>query len=145
MSITLEESARLVGRMREIVRSHPEVLTVVPQLGRPDDGTDVAGFDNIEQFAPLAPFGDWPRGLTKAKLTDTLAGELTGEFPGVVFNFSQYLSDNVEEALSGVKGEKSVKVKGPDLERNEAVASALVHTLRRVPGVEDLGLVPTLG
>jgi cobalt-zinc-cadmium resistance protein CzcA len=144
-SISLEQSARRVGRMRQILHSHPEVLTVVSQLGRPDDGTDTAGFDNIELFAPLKPFGQWPRGLTKEKLTEQLAQELEREFPGVTFNFSQYLSDNVEEALSGVKGENSVKVKGPDLERNEATAEALVHALQRVRGVEDLGLVPTLG
>jgi cobalt-zinc-cadmium resistance protein CzcA len=144
-SISLEESSRRVGRMRQILRAHPQVLTVVSQLGRPDDGTDMAGFDNVELFAPLSPTGDWPRGLTKERLTEELAKELEQEFPGVTFNFSQYLSDNVEEALSGVKGENSVKVKGPDLEANEATAGALVHTLEGVHGVEDLGLVPSLG
>jgi cobalt-zinc-cadmium resistance protein CzcA len=145
MSVSLERSASKVGRMREILRSHPEVLTVVSQLGRPDDGTDVAGFQNIELFAPLRPYSEWKHGLTKEKLTDELAGELEQEFPGVVFNFSQYLSDNVEEALSGVKGENSVKVKGPDIERNEGAADAIQDVMARVRGVKDLGVFATLG
>jgi cobalt-zinc-cadmium resistance protein CzcA len=145
MSVSMEQSSRLVGRMRAILKRHPEVVTVVSQLGRPDDGTDLAGFQNIELFAPLKPYGEWPRGLTKDKLTDELNKELDEEFPGVVFNFSQYLSDNVEEALSGVKGENSVKVKGPDIERNEATAASLVDVMEHVRGVKDLGLFPTLG
>jgi cobalt-zinc-cadmium resistance protein CzcA len=145
MSISLEQSARKVGRMREILRSHPEVVTVVSQLGRPDDGTDVAGFQNIELFAPLKPYDEWKRGVTKEKLTDELAGELQDEFPGVVFNFSQYLSDNVEEALSGVKGENSVKVKGPDIGGNEAAANGIVGVMNHVRGVKDLGIFATLG
>jgi cobalt-zinc-cadmium resistance protein CzcA len=145
MSVSLEQSARRVGRMREILRAHPEVVTVVSQLGRPDDGTDVAGFQNIELFAPLKPQGEWKRGLTKEQLTDELAAELDGEFPGVVFNFSQYLSDNVEEALSGVKGENSVKVKGPEIEQNEAAASAIGEVMGQVRGVKDLGVFRTLG
>ena len=144
-SISLEESARHVGRMREILKGHPEVLTVVSQLGRPDDGTDVAGFQNIELFAPLKPFGDWPRGLTKEKLTHQLSQELERSFPGVVFNFSQYLSDNVEEALSGVKGENSVKVFGPEIAENEVAADSIVDVMGKVRGVRDLGMFPSLG
>jgi cobalt-zinc-cadmium resistance protein CzcA len=145
MSISLEQSASKVGRMREILRSHPEVDTVVSQLGRPDDGTDVAGFQNIELFAPLSPSSTWKRGVTKEKLTDELAGELQEAFPGVVFNFSQYLSDNVEEALSGVKGENSVKIKGPDIAPNEAAAGDILNVMNQVRGVKDLGLFATLG
>jgi heavy metal efflux system protein len=145
MSISLEQSARKVGRMREILRSQPEVVTVVSQLGRPDDGTDLAGFHNIELFAPLKPYDQWRRGLTKEKLTDELASELQETFPGVVFNFSQYLSDNVEEALSGVKGENSVKVKGPEIEGNEAAAEAILDVMGQVRGVKDLGMFATLG
>ena len=145
MSVSLEESARHVGRMRAVLRRHPEVLTVVSQLGRPDDGTDVAGFQNIELFAPLRPYAEWRRGLTKERLTEQLARELEEGFPGVVFNFSQYLSDNVEEALSGVKGENSVKVKGPEIAANEAAAGAIVDAMGTVRGVKDLGLFPTLG
>src|SRR5580658_4747267 len=160
MSISLDQSAKYVGRMRSILRGcptdpnvvcddahrkHPEVVTVVSQLGRPDDGTDVSGFYNIEFFAPLKPFDEWPRGLTKEKLTEEINGELSDEFPGVDFNFSQYISDNVEEAISGVKGENSVKVFSQDIDRNEKVAEALVDTMGKVPGIADLGHFKVLG
>ena len=145
MSISLEQSSQYVGRMRSILHSHPEVTTVVSQLGRPDDGTDVSGFFNIELFAPLKPFNEWPRGVTKEGLTEEVSKQLGEAFPGVVFNFSQYISDNVEEALSGVKGENSVKVIGPDLRVNEAKAEAIVDVMSRVRGVKDLGLFRSLG
>ncbi len=145
MSVSLEESMRIAPRARAILRRHPEVLTVVSQLGRPDDGTDVAGFQNLELFAPLKPYGEWTHGLTKAKLTEHLQEEFEKAFPGVVFNFSQYLSDNVEEAVSGVKGENSVKVVGPDLEKNEAAAQAILDVMRKVPGIADLGLFRSMG
>ncbi len=145
MSISMSESATYTNRMRAILKHHPEVLSVVSQLGRPDDGTDVAGFNNIELFAPLKPFDEWPNGLTKEKLTDELTHELAEAYPGVVFNFSQYLSDNVEEALSGVKGENSVKVYGPDIAKNEAAAESILETMDKVRGVEDLGLFHSMG
>jgi cobalt-zinc-cadmium resistance protein CzcA len=160
MSISLDQSAKYVGRMRAILRGcprdpavpcddahrkYPEVETVVSQLGRPDDGTDVSGFYNIEFFAPLKPFAEWPRGVTKESLTDQVNRELSEAFPGVVFNFSQYISDNVEEALSGVKGENSIKVFGKDLEANERIAEAVVDAMGRVRGVADLGHFKSLG
>src|SRR5579859_2866714 len=160
MSISLEQSSQYVGRIRSILRGcpddgktpcdeahqrHPEVRTVVSQLGRPDDGTDVAGFQNIELFAPLKPFDEWPRGLTKDKLTDELSRELSHAFPGVVFNFSQMISDNVEEAVSGVKGENSVKVFGNDLEQNEKNAQAVLDVMATVPGIKDLGMFSSMG
>jgi cobalt-zinc-cadmium resistance protein CzcA len=145
MSVSLEQSSKYVGRMREILKSHPEVTTVVSQLGRPDDGTDPSGFNNVEMFAPLKPFDQWPRGLTKEKLTDEVSKQLEGAFPGVVFNFSQYISDNVEEGLSGVKGENSVKVIGPDLHINESKADAIVDVMTKVQGVKDLGMFRSLG
>src|SRR5260370_36985163 len=131
--------------MRAILRSHPEVISVVSQLGRPDDGTDVTGFHNLEFFAPLKPFEEWPRGLTKEKLTEIVQKELQEAFPGVVFNFSQYISDNVEEALAGVKGENSVKVTGPDLKVNETKAQQIVEVMSTVRGVTDLGMLHSLG
>jgi cobalt-zinc-cadmium resistance protein CzcA len=145
MSISLEQSATYVGRMREILRRHDEVTTVVSQLGRPDDGTDPSGFFNIELFAPLKPFDEWPRGVTKERLTEELSGELEEAFPGVVFGFSQMISDNVEEGLSGVKGENSVKVIGPDLHVNESKADAIVDVMGNVKGIKDLGMFRSLG
>ena len=144
-SVSLEESTKYVGRMRAIVRAHPEVAAVVSQLGRPDDGTDVSGFNNIELFAPLRPFGEWRHGLTKEGLTHTLSGELTDAFPGVVFNFSQMIGDNVEEALSGVKGENTVKVVGPDIRVNEGLGDNISDVMEGVRGVHDLGMFRSLG
>ncbi len=160
MSISLEQSSRYVGRMRDIIRGCPDdektpcteqnrtnrvVETVVSQLGRPDDGTDVSGFYNIEMFAPLKPFGEWPHGLTKEKLTEQLSAKLNEAFPGADFNFSQMISDNVEEAVSGIKGENSIKVVGPDLKVNEGFAEKIMALMDKVPGVNDLGLFRTLG
>ena len=145
LSVSLPQSARYVRRMREMLRGKSEVETVVSQLGRPDDGTDVAGPYNLEFFVPLKPFDKWPRGMDKEKLTDALSGEFAREFPGVVFNFSQNIQDNVEEALSGVKGENTVKVVGPSLAIDEAKAREIVSVLKGVRGIEDLGMVQTLG
>lgn len=144
-SISLEQSARYVGRMRDIVRSHPEVVSVVSQLGRPDDGTDVSGFNNVELFAPLKPFDKWPRSLDKPKLTEILSRELRDAFPGVVFNFSQMIADNLEEAISGVKGENSVKVFGPEVAQNEQIGDAIADEMGAVRGVKDLGVFRSLG
>ena len=154
-SVSLETSARHVGRMRRILlgcedeacsrRRNPEIRTVVSQLGRPDDGTDPSGFYNIEMFAPLLPPDRWRRGITKDKLTDRLSRELHEAFPGVDFNFSQAIADNVEEAMSGVKGENTVKVIGPDLRVNEEKAGEIIAALHEVPGVEDLGMFRSLG
>ena len=95
------------------------MVTVVSQHGRPDDGTDATGFFNAEFFVPLKPFDTWPAGVDKDKLTEQMTAKLEDEFPGVDFNFSQYIEDNVEEAASGVKGENSVKLFGGDLETLE--------------------------
>ena len=160
ISISLEQSARYVGRMRSIVRgcpsdegapctkeqqTRPEVQTVISQLGRPDDGTDVSGFYNIELLAPLRPTKEWRPGLTKEGMTQEIQKDLSNAFPGVVFNFSQVISDNVEEAMSGVKGENTVKVVGPDLHVNEAKADEIAAVLAKVPGVQDLGVFRSLG
>jgi cobalt-zinc-cadmium resistance protein CzcA len=145
LSISLPQSSRYVRRMREILRTKPEVVTVVSQLGRPDDGTDVSGPYNIELFAPLKPFEKWPRGMDKERLTKVLSDQFTTEFPGIIFNFSQNIQDNIEEALSGVKGENTIKVVGPALTIDEKKASEIVAVLKSVRGIEDLGLVQTLG
>jgi len=145
LSVSLAQSAQYVRRMREILRAKPEVVTVVSQLGRPDDGTDVSGPYNIELFAPLKPFATWPHGMDKEKLTRTLSKEFSREFPGIVFNFSQNIQDNVEEALSGVKGENTIKIVGPSLAIDEGKAREIVSALKGVRGIEDLGLVQTLG
>jgi cobalt-zinc-cadmium resistance protein CzcA len=145
LSVSLPQSTRYVRRMREILREQPEVETVVSQVGRPDDGTDVSGPNNIELFVPLKSPAAWRRGLDKEKLTRILSARFAREFPGIDFNFSQNIQDNVEEALSGVKGENTVKVVGPSLTVDEDKARQIETVLARVRGVEDLGMIHTLG
>ncbi len=124
-SISLEAGSDTVNGIRSVIRQFPEVETVVSQHGRPDDGTDATGFFNAEFFVPLKPFDSWPAGMNKAKLTAQLNDALTRRFPGVDFNFSQNIEDNVEEAASGVKGENSVKVFGGDLTTLQATAEKI--------------------
>ena len=114
-TISLEEAQGYADRMRKIIRSFPEVQTVISQLGRPDDGTDTTGFFNLEFVVPLKPFATWPPNVDKEKLTRQINAALEWPFPGIDFNFSQYIEDNVEEAASGVKGQNSIKLFGNDL------------------------------
>jgi len=144
-SISLEDSDAYVNRMRVLMKRYPEVQTVVSQHGRPDDGTDATGFFNAEFFVPLKPFDTWPAGVNKEKLTEDMTAELEQQFPGVDFNFSQYIQDNVEEAASGVKGENSVKVYGNDLETLEKTADNIAAVLAKVPGITDLAVLRSLG
>ena len=144
-SVSLEDSDQYVNRMRRLMRAYPEVDTVVSQHGRPDDGTDATGFFNAEFFVPLKPFDTWPRGMNKEKLTADMTEALEQNFPGVDFNFSQYIQDNVEEAASGVKGENSVKVYGNDLETLEKTADQIARVLAKVPGITDLAVLRSLG
>jgi len=144
-SISLEDSDTYVNRMRVLLKTYPEVQSVVSQHGRPDDGTDATGFFNAEFFVPLKPVDEWPNGETKEKLTDEMTHALEQQFPGVDFNFSQYIQDNVEEAASGVKGENSVKVYGNDLEVLEKTADRVAAVLAKVPGIEDLAVLHSLG
>ncbi len=145
VSISLDDSFRYSNQMRKILAKYPEVLSVVSEIGRPDDGTDVTGLSNVEFFCPLKPFDEWPRGLNKEKLTEIVRKDLQDHFPGVTFNFSQYISDNVEEAVSGVKGENSIKIIGPDLEINEAKAAQIMNAISVVPGITDVGTFKTIG
>jgi heavy metal efflux system protein len=144
-TVSLEAGDVATRKMREILLRHPEVITVVSQHGRPDNGSDASPFSNVELFAPLKPFEEWQPGLTKEKLTQRLQKEFEDELPGIGFNFSQYIQDNVEEALSGVKGENSVKVVGPSLGKLEELASEVFQELHQVQGIEDLGVFHLLG
>jgi heavy metal efflux system protein len=144
-TISLEAGIPYVNRIREILLRHPEVITVVSQHGRPDNGSDAAGFFNAEFFAPLKPFDEWPSGMTKDKLIEDLQNEFSNEFTGIGFNFSQYIQDNVEEGLSGVKGANAVKIIGPDLAMLEKIADAVLHEMDQVNGVNDLGIFRVLG
>ncbi|MGA2129941.1 MAG: efflux RND transporter permease subunit, partial [Xanthobacteraceae bacterium] len=144
-TISLEAAMPTVDRMRVILASHPEVVTVVSQHGRPDNGSDAAGFFNAEFFVPLKPFEEWPAGLTKEKLIEELQEELNRELTGVELNFSQYIQDNIEEGLSGIKGANSIKLIGPNLATLERLATEVKREMDQVKGVTDLGIFRVLG
>ena len=144
-SISLEEGNSYVNGIRRVIKGFPEVETVISQHGRPDDGTDATGFFNAEFFVPLQPVDAWPSGVDKDKLTAQLTASLQEKFPGVEFNFSQYIQDNVEEAASGVKGENSVKLFGNELEVLESTARKIRDVLQTVPGITDLAIFNPLG
>jgi heavy metal efflux system protein len=144
-TISLDAGTEATRKMREILLRHPEIITVVSQHGRPDNGSDASPFSNVELFAPLKPFDEWPANLTKEKLTEELQTEFAEELPGIGFNFSQYIQDNVEEALSGVKGANSVKIVGPNLQTLETLATQVLAEMSKVQGVADLGVFHVLG
>jgi heavy metal efflux system protein len=144
-TISLQEGNSYVNGMRKLIANRPEVESVVSQHGRPDDGTDAAGFFNAEFFAPLKPAKQWPEGEDKDELTSKLLAQLQEAFPGVEFNFSQYLQDNVSEAVSGVKGENSIKLYGNDLQALTDTANKIKSVLATVQGITDLAVFTSLG
>jgi len=144
-TITLEAGMDTVARMRNIIKSYPPVRTVVSEQGRGEDATDPDGSFVAEFFVPLKPFEEWPKGLTKEQMVRQMSDQLRREFVGVDFNFSQYIQDNIEEAVSGVKGENSVKIFGPDLAELERLSKALKTEIATVPGVTNPGGFNLLG
>jgi len=144
-TISLQEGNSYVNEMRKLIAQRPEVESVVSQHGRPDDGTDAAGFFNAEFFAPLKPAKQWPGGADKDALTAKLLAQLQAKFPGVEFNFSQYLQDNVSEAVSGVNGENSIKLYGNDLQALTTTANKIKSVLATVQGITDLAVFTSLG
>ncbi len=139
-TVTLDAGTEATRKIRDIMLRHPEILTTVSQHGRPDNGSDASPLSNVEIFAPLKPFDQWPAGLTKEKLTAELQKEFAAALPGVAFNFSQYIQDNVEESISGVKGANSVKIMGPNLQTLEVLANQVRDQMKQVRGIEDLGI-----
>ncbi|NDU85835.1 MAG: efflux RND transporter permease subunit [Ferrovum sp.] len=144
-TISLEGGMPTVTRIRQILDSYPEVITVVSQHGRPDNGSDASSFGNAEFFVPLKPMEEWPAGMTKEKLVAELQNKFAQEFVGIEFNFSQYIQDNIEEGLSGVKGANSVKILGPDLPTLEKLADRVRDELAKVKGIADLGVFRVMG
>jgi cobalt-zinc-cadmium resistance protein CzcA len=154
VNAALEEVADKTRRARQILRSYPEVALVATQVGRPDDGTDPTGFYNAEFSIPLHPPSDWPalverprwlrwlgpRPRTKLELIEAMNQQMHRELPGVDWNFSQYIRDNVMESLSGVKGDNSVKIIGPDLDELERLADQVKAVLDTVPGLENVAV-----
>ncbi len=156
-TVTLEEAARMAPRLREVIGSIPEIKGVMSQVGRPDDGTDVTSYFNIEFNAPLTPMEHWrtkpvkllghevwQRAITREEIQNELMKKFD-EFPAINFNFSQLIRDNVEEALSGVKGANSIKLFGSDLETLEKYGQRVLNILNRVHGIYNAGLFHILG
>jgi cobalt-zinc-cadmium resistance protein CzcA len=153
---TLERNIEIARQARAIMATYPEVGAIITQSGRPDDGTDTAGYFNTEYFVPLRPEKEWPllveqtgwqrwiygptRARTKTEIVDAMNGELEKKLPGIVWNFSQNIRDNVMEALSGVKGDNSVKIFGPDIDALETLAAKAKNVLQDVKGIENVGV-----
>jgi cobalt-zinc-cadmium resistance protein CzcA len=159
---TLERNVEIAKQARAIMASYPEVEAIVTQSGRPDDGTDTEGYENTEAFVPLRPRKDWPavieqtsslkrwiygpqRPRTKEELVSEMNAELERKIPGVVWNFSQNIRDNVMEALSGIKGDNSVKIFGPDIDKLELLATKVKNQLEQIQGVENVGIFHVRG
>ena len=144
-SISLEAGNGTVNQMRTYFKTFPEVVTVISQHGRPDDGTDATGFFNAEFFVPLKPFDTWPKGVDKETLIKEMSDGVTERFPGIEVSFSQYIEDNVQEAASGVKGQNSVKLIGNDLETLEDTAGRIKAVLETIPGIANVVVSSALG
>jgi cobalt-zinc-cadmium resistance protein CzcA len=159
---TLERNVEIARKARAIMASYPEVEAIVTQSGRPDDGTDTEGYENTEAFVPLRPRKEWPaiveqpsavkrwihgpkRPRTKEELVSEMNAELESKIPGVVWNFSQNIRDNVMEALSGIKGDNSVKIFGPDIDQLELLAAKVQNELQQIQGIENVGIFHVRG
>jgi cobalt-zinc-cadmium resistance protein CzcA len=141
-----DEGIRVMNQARLLLASFPEVTRSVSQVGRPDDGTDVTGFFNTEYFVDLKPREEWRPVFHQDK--DTLIAAMDkslSSIPGVLWNFSQPISDNMEEAVSGVKGELAIKIYGDDLRKLEDTGEQIVRVMQNVRGVSDLGLFRVMG
>ncbi len=160
LNVSLDETAQKVRYARRIMQKYPELESIVPMIGRPDDGTDPTGFYNVEIFVPLKPEKTWPatreqegwqrlfrskRPRTKQELVRDMNTELNQKIIGVDWNFSQNIRDNVMEALSGVKGDNSVKIIGPDLAVLEELAEQVKNRLNKVRGLENVFVFHIMG
>ena len=137
--ISLEAASDLADRFRADLRTFPEVTQTISQVGRPDDGTDVSGFNNIEISTDLKPASKWPGGISKTTLIEQMQRRFS-IYPGIDFNFSQNIQDNVEEAMSGVKGENSLKLFGDNFDVLTEKAEQIAKIMAQVRGVEDIGV-----
>ncbi len=159
---SLERNSEMAKQARMIMSTFPEVESIVTQQGRPDDGTDIEGYENTEYFVPMRPRKDWPalveetstwrrllygqkRPRTKDEVIAVMNEELQRKIPGLVWNFSQNIRDNVMESLSGFKGDNSLKIIGPDVEQLELLANKVKNVMQEVPGMEDVGVIHEMG
>ena len=144
LSVSLEDARDVANKMRRILRDFPEVKQVMSQTGRPNDGTDATGFYNIEFHVDIYPKNEWKSGVTKEELINEMQTKLA-VFPGIDLNFSQPIMDNVEEAVSGVKGSLVVKIYGDSLVYTEQKAKEVYNAMKGIEGIEDLGVIRNLG
>ncbi len=144
-SIAFSRANLISSEMRKVFQKYPEVRGVISQNGRPNDGTDPTGFFNVEFFVDLFPKSEWTRGVPKEEIIKDMQRKLLSQFPGVVFGFSQPISDNVQEAVSGVKGEMAIKIFGDDFEVLERKADSVRNIMTSIRGVQDLGIFKSLG
>jgi cobalt-zinc-cadmium resistance protein CzcA len=143
-SISLDKSVEISQQIRAMLMKFPQVKNAVSQTGRPDDGTDVAGFYNNEFDVILYPESEWKPHISKEELVDSM-NKMLSVIPGVDLNFSQPISDNIEEAVSGVKGSICVKVFGDSLNYMEGKVTDVYNILKTVKGIEDLGVIKNIG
>src|SRR5450432_4358021 len=143
-SISLDKSVQVANQMRSIMMQFPQVRKVVSQTGRPDDGTDVAGFYNNEFDLDLYPQDEWKPDISKSELIEQMRKALS-VVPGAELNFSQPIMDNVEEAVSGVKGSICVKIFGDSLNYMESKSDEVDNILKTVKGITDLGVIRNIG
>jgi cobalt-zinc-cadmium resistance protein CzcA len=154
--ISLDGVTAPVRQARQIIGStaYPELQTLIIQCGRPDDGTDPGGFNNVEFFVPMKPQKDWPVVMrpggqrmrrTRQDIIADMGAELASKLPGIEWSFSQYIRDNVMEAISGVKGDNSVKIYGPDLAKLEELAHKTKNILSGIHGLYDIGIFRIMG
>jgi cobalt-zinc-cadmium resistance protein CzcA len=144
MSISLPEAKLTSDKMMQMIRKFPEVKQTLSQMGRTNDGTDPKGFFNVQIQVDLRPKEEWRKGVTEDMLIDSMDMQLK-KIPGCVFNYSQPIRDNVEEAVAGVNAALAVKVFGPDFNVLDSSARVIKNTLAKVPGVDDLGILKNLG
>jgi cobalt-zinc-cadmium resistance protein CzcA len=161
LNMSLDHQVAIAKQARAILAKYPEVDSIVTQSGRPDDGTDTEGYYSGEYFIPLRAQKDWPklapqtgwrrwlygptRARTKREIVDAMDAELERAIPGIVWNFSQNIRDNVLEALSGVKGDNSLKIFGPDLDQLELLAEKAENILQDIRGIANVGIFHVRG
>ena len=145
-SVSLDQAVKLAGEIRTSLRKYPEITNVVSQVGTPDDGTDPNNYSNIEFFVDLKPKSEWESKYnTKQDLVNALDAKLLTEKPGLLYNFSQYIKDNMDEAIAGVKGELGIKIYGPDLNIDSDLGKQVQRLVEKVPGMVDVASDKILG
>jgi cobalt-zinc-cadmium resistance protein CzcA len=144
MSTSLESSVNVTNKMRDILMSFPEVKQTLSQVGRTNDGTDPKGFFNVQIQVDLVPKKQWKRHITQEELIAQMDKKLS-QFPGIIYNYSQPIIDNVAEAVAGVPASMAVKIFGPDFNVLDHKANAVMGVLKKIQGVEDLGILRNLG